>query len=51
MIVDALDNKMYSIEVFIDLKKAFDTVDYKLLVEKLKYYGIWGVASHFYRVI
>ncbi len=47
MIINALDNKMYSVGVFIDLKKAFDTVDHKLLLEKLKYYGIRGVASKF----
>ena len=47
MIVDALDNKMYSIGVFIDLKKAFDTVDHKLLINKFRYYGIRGIASNF----
>ena len=47
MIVDALDNKMYSIGVFIDLKKAFDTVDHELLIDKFRYYGIRGIASNF----
>ena len=31
--------------VFIDLKKAFDTLDHELPVEKLKVYGIRGVAN------
>ena len=47
MIVDALDKKMYSVGVFIDLKKAFDTVDHTLLIKKFSYYGIRGIASKF----
>ena len=43
-IISAVDNKKCTIGVFIDLKKAFDTIDHKLLLTKLEQYGIRGVA-------
>ena len=41
----AVDNKKHCVGVFIDLKKAFDTVNHDLLVKKLFFYGIRGTAN------
>jgi len=39
---DNIQNKHYTGIVFLDLKKAFDTVFYKTLLRKLEHYGIRG---------
>ena len=44
-ITSSIDAKKISIGVFIDLKKAFDTVNHDLLIDKLEYYGIRGIAQ------
>lgn len=43
-ISNAIANKQYAVGVFLDLTKAFDTVNYELLLQKLYRYGIRGVA-------
>lgn len=43
-ITNSLDKKKYAAGVFIDLKKAFDTIDHSILLRKLERYGIRGVA-------
>ena len=40
----AIDRKEYTGAVFVDLKKAFDTVDWDILLEKLRNIGINGKA-------
>ena len=39
-IMQHLDNGKFPIAIFIDLSKAFDTIDHTILLHKLKYYGL-----------
>ena len=45
-ISNATDNKKHAIGVFIDLKKAFDTVDHEILIKQFNFYGVRGVGNN-----
>ena len=49
MIRNALDKGNVACGVFIDLQKAFDTVNHGILLSKLKHYGIRGVAFDWFK--
>ena len=41
----AIENKVFVCGVFVDLQKAFDTVDHNILLHKLSHYGIRDIAN------
>ena len=47
-IKDLVDSGKYVCGVFVDLEKAFDTVNHIILCDKLKYYGLGGNVNNLY---
>ena len=43
-ITTATDNNEYAIGIFVDLSKAFDTINHDILLRKLWHYGIRGIT-------
>ena len=44
----ALDKSQFACGVFVDLQKAFDTVDNTILLKKLEHYGIRGIGNSWF---
>lgn len=41
----SIDKEMYTVAVFVDLKKAFDTLNHGILLKKWKSMGLEGLSQ------
>ena len=48
-IVKGLQNGMYTLALFLDLSKAFDTLEHEVLLEKMYRYGIRGSSLNWFK--
>jgi retron-type reverse transcriptase len=48
-VITALDNKEHALALFIDVAKAFDSIDHHILFRKLETYGLRGVVLDWFR--
>ena len=45
----SIDRREFAVGIFLDLSKAFDTVNHNILLDKLNYYGIRGLSLDWFK--
>ena len=45
-----MDKNKVPLSFFIDISKAFDTLDHEVLLQKLKHYGVEGIALDWFNI-
>ena len=50
-IKNALENSEFGCGIFINLKKAFDTVNHSILSSKLYHYGVCGITNDWFKYL
>ena len=48
-VYDSINKSKYLLSIFIDFRKAFDTVNHSILLDKLSFYGIRGLPLKWFR--
>ena len=46
-LIKNIENEVTTCSIFLDLAKAYDTIDHRILIAKLEKYGIRGVPLQF----
>ena len=48
-VLNGFENDQYTLSIFLDLSKAFDTIDHNIMLHKMNTYGIRGCANNWFK--